>query len=402
MPISYTKPKGHDRNGNPRFEPDPKKYLYNVDTFWFNVGADNYQDVLNNGLRDLLIEGRNYIMDTDEPMYIEVHLDYYENPLVFEILPGQPPLYQYSIRNSDLAIYFSKNARIDQLPMKVQLNQFILWEKGVLAAYKEALDILNSLGFILNQKKLNRVDFAVHSDQYQWILDDLKSFDYPRNIAQDNFPNFWRLDPLTGNFETVYFGSRSTCQLRIYNKSIEAKKKKKEYFLDLYESLGMDKDKVWNIEIEVRRDFIKECKSLDGLRLFDDLDVVFEEGRLSLLWSHLMKMYAHNSAHWTRVSKGKKNVFEKSKGYLKREKDNVANAYRETAQIRGRLMNFVLNDKNYSLENAILKFIEMNKEYEEYTTKEWTDQVEKKKLKFHNVDINSTVKNSNKNEKDAF
>ena len=33
MPISYTKPKGHDRNGNPRFEPDPKKYLYNVDTF---------------------------------------------------------------------------------------------------------------------------------------------------------------------------------------------------------------------------------------------------------------------------------------------------------------------------------------------------------------------------------
>ena len=41
-------------------------------------------------------------------------------------------------------------------------------------------------------------------------------------------------------------------------------------------------------------------------------------------------------------------------------------------------MNFVLNDKNYSLENAILKFIEMNKEYEEYTTKEWIDQVEKK------------------------
>ena len=55
-------------------------------------------------------------------------------------------------------------------------------------------------------------------------------------------------------------------------------------------------------------------------------------------------------------------------------------------------MNFVLNDKNYSLENAILKFIEMNKEYEEYTTKEWIDQVEKKKLKFHNIDINSTVK----------
>ena len=61
------------------------------------------------------------------------------------------------------------------------------------------------------------------------------------------------------------------------------------------------------MNIEVRKEILlKECKSLDGLRLFDDLDVVFQEGRLSLLWSHLMKMYGHNSAHWTRVSKGKK------------------------------------------------------------------------------------------------
>lgn len=391
MPTIYTKPKGYDRKGNPRFAPDPKKYLYNVDTFWFNVGADNYQDVMNAGFRDLLFEGRNYVADTNEPMYIEIFLDYYENPLIFEILPGQPPLYQYSIRNADMAIYFSKNARDDQLPMKVQINQFILWEKGLLSAYEESLDVLKFLGFKVGQKKLNRVDFAVHSDQFNWNLEDLKSFDYPRNIAQDNFPNFWRLDPSSGNFETVYFGSRSTCQLRIYNKSIEAKKKKKDYFLELYESLGMDKDKVWNIEIEVRRDYIKECKDLQGLRLFDDLDKVFEEGRLSLLWTHLMKMYGHPSAHWTQVSKGRIGVFEQSKGYLKREKDNVANAYRETAQIRGRLMNLVLNDEDYSLENAINNFIEMNKEYEESKDKEWVSEVEKKKSKFHNSSINSTI-----------
>ncbi len=29
------------------------------------------------------------------------------------------------------------------------------------------------------------------------------------------------------------------------------------YFLDLYNSLGMDTENIWNVEFEVRRDFLK-------------------------------------------------------------------------------------------------------------------------------------------------
>lgn len=391
MPSSYSKPNGILKSGTQRYKPDQDKYLYNVDTFWYNVGAENYAEIMDDGLRDLLIKGREYNSDYDDSMVIEIPLEGYSNPIEFEILHGQKPLYQYSIRNNDIAIYFSKNVRDGQLPMKVQINQFILWEKGLYKAYLESKSILESFGFNVDVTKLNRVDFAVHSDQFQWKQEDFKTFEYPRNIAMDNFPDWKRLDPNTGSFETVYFGSRSSCLLRIYNKSIEVKKKKKDYFLDLYESKGMDVDNVWNVEFEVHRQFIKECKDLEGARLFDDLEDVFKEDRLSLLWSYLMKMYNHKSAHWTQLKKGKKGIFEKSTGYLDRRKDNNCNAYRETAQIRGRLMTFVMNDGDYSFEKALSKFIEMNRDYEESTSKSWIDDVEKRKSRFHDEAINGTI-----------
>lgn len=393
MPKSYTKLNGKSSSGSPQYKPDPSKYLYNIDTFWFNVDAENYDLVMNNGLRDRLIRGREHLMDTNEKMTIEVDLPNYKNAVVFEIMGGQPPLYQYSIRSNDIAIYFSKQSRDDQLPMKVQINQFILWQKGLFDSYIEALNVLAFLGFAHGRGKLNRVDFAVHSDQWQWNLKDLRTFEYPRNIADDNKPNCYRIDPLTGVFESVYFGSRNTCQLRIYNKSIEAKKKKKEYFLDLYDEHKMNRDEVWNIEVEVRRDFLKQCKDLEGMQLFDDLDKVFEENRLSELWSYLMKMYYHPSPHWKVVKSGKPGIFENVTGYLTRQKDNDANAWREVAQIRGRLQTLLLNDKSMSLSDAIDNFKRMNDEYEKKKKKKWEKDVARKKLKYHNEDINETVEN---------
>ncbi|MEC0834589.1 replication initiation protein, partial [Bacillus atrophaeus] len=116
MPQTYSKSKGK------RFVPDPDKYLYNIDTFWFNVDCSNYQEVMDNGFGRLLSTGRENYMDTGQASTVDVAISAYENPVLFEILPGQPPAYQYSIRNKDMAVYFAKNAREDQMPMKVQLN----------------------------------------------------------------------------------------------------------------------------------------------------------------------------------------------------------------------------------------------------------------------------------------
>lgn len=388
MPQKYTKPKGKSQ-----FMPDSNKFLYNIDTFWYNVDAKNYQNVMDDGFRELLRSAREHLMDTDESKTIEIKLSQYESPIIFEIKSGQPPLYQYSIRNEDIAIYFSKNERKNgQFPMKVQINQFVLWEKGLHDAYQETLLILAGLGFHYSVSKLNRVDFAVHSDQWLWNLDDLKKFDYPRNAENDNFPNFFRLSPETGGFETVYYGDRTRCQLRIYNKSKEAKDKQKEYFLKMYERLGMDKDNVWNVEIECRRNFIKECVDMNGINLFDDLDKVFAENGLSQLWTFLMDRYNHNSSFWTQLKKGKEGIFEDCVGHLDRVKDIDSSLEREVAQIRGRLQKFVLNEDVSDSGQAINNFFDMMVDYEEKKGKSFVDDVRKKKQKFLSYQINKNAK----------
>lgn len=394
VPKSYTKPNGKSTSGTVQYKPDPKKYLYNIDTLYLNADCVNYEQVMEGGLLSRLIHGREYLLDTNENQFIELDIVGYDNPLIFKISHGDPPLYQFSIRNDDIAIYFSKARRENNMPMRIQINQFVLWEKGLKQAYFEALCVLSSLGFVPGQTKLNRVDFAVHSDQWQWNLKDLEKFIYPRNIADDNKPNFWRLDPITGDFETVYYGDRKRCQLRIYNKSLEAKKKKKQYFLDLYETLGMNPDKVWNVEIEVRRPFIKECKDFNGENLFDDFETVIDENRLADLWSVLMKMYSHPSPHWKHISEGSPyKSFYKVDGYeLVREKDIDSNFDREVAQIAGRLRLGVINEDDYSLDNAIEKFKERYREIEEkQKKKDWDKEVERKKKSLHNNKINKSA-----------
>lgn len=397
MPSSYTAPNGKKKNGDQRFKADSKRYLYNIDTLWLNADSSNYDEVMEKGLLEKLIAGREFLLDTSEHQYIEIKIPGYERPLNFKVFPGDPPLYQYSIRTDDMAIYFSKKRRENQkeYPMRVQINQFILWEKGVEKAFNECWNVLKGLGFDPNGSKLNRVDFAVHSDQWQWNLKDLQKFEYPRNIADDNKPNFWRLDPETGEFETVYYGDRKRLQLRIYNKSKEVKRKKKQYFTDLYKTMGMDPDKVWNVEFEVRRPFIKEIKDYNEKPLFDDFEEVMRENRLADLWSFIMEKYTHGSEHWSYISTGSPfKGFYKVDGYeAVRLKDNDSCFEREVAQIAGRLKMAVINEEDSSFENAIEIFKKKYQEIEvEQKEKDWDDLVMKRKLSIHNAEINKTVK----------
>lgn len=394
MPSCFTAPDGKKKNGQPKFKPDKNKYLYNIDTLWLNCNVANYDDVMDDYLRDELVSGREYFFDWNESKTIAVKLRDYDNELLFEIKGGQPPAYQYSIRNEDMAFYFAKSQRDNQLPIKIQINQFVLWSKGVERAYLEAIYILSSLGFGVIHCQLNRIDFAVHSDQFKWNLSDLKNFQYPGHYK----PNFWRLDPITGDFETVYFGNRNRRQLRIYNKSKEIRMNKKYYFYELYKEREMDLENIWNIEIEVRRDFIKECKDFDGNNMFDDFDKVLHENRLSDLWSLLMQDYglfygSKHNAHWKQVMEGcPEKKFYNVEGFeLVRIKDIDANFDREIGQIIGRLQTGVINKEDFSLDDAINLLKERyNEVYVKDKKRNFKNDVLKKKKKLMDNKINQT------------
>lgn len=390
MPQNYTKKKGN------RFFADSKKYLFNIDTLWLNIDSFYYNDVMETGLRDLLIEGREHKADFGESLTLPIQLEGYENPIEFEVGGAQPPQYQYSIRNESMAFYFSKNARESGSPMKIQINQFVLWERGVESAYQEALNVLKAFGFLPHSAKLNRVDFACHSDQFKWNLSDLAKFEYPRNIKDDNKPNFMRLDPATGDFGTVYYGSRDRLALRIYDKSKEIVDKNKQYFYEIYKEHDMDINAIWNVEFEVRRPYLKELKTDDEsfTAVYDDFDKCLKEDGLSRLWSYLMAKYNHSSQHWSTLREGDKNKFKQIQQYnLQLKKDIDSNFDREVAQIAGRLMTGVLAEEDYTLEHAIQLFKEKLADMEKgEKRKEWQVLVENKKSAFQSNQINKTIK----------
>ncbi|MGG0816181.1 replication initiation protein [Paenibacillus alvei] len=400
MPQSYTKPKGKDRKGAQRYDVDPERFLFNVDTFWYTVDCDNYDDVMDSWLRERLIEGRTALSDGEEPHTISVELEDYENPLSFDIGGGQKPAYAYQLRNADFAFYFTPRRRADDTyPIKVQINQFILWDKKVIGAFLESQCILMELGFQLGNAKGNRIDLCCHSDQFDWKVSDFtgKLFKYPRNVAKDNFPNFYKLNPDEGSFETVEFGDRSRCSARIYNKSIEIKKKKKDYFKEIYEQRGMNPDKVWNVEFELHRDMLKEFihPQTGEPRYFDDINNLLSVEGLSYLWTWLTEyQFVHNSAFWKALQKGDPERFITTGDYVIRAKDVNASIYQEFMQIRGRLQKFILTrpfEEGSGMNEALSMFYKMYAELEEEGERDWEEEVFKKRQKYHDRQINGLL-----------
>lgn len=402
MPQNYTKKNGFSTSGVQQFKPDPKKYLHNIDTLWLNVDSYYYDKIMDMGLRNMLIAGRAAVQDGDgDEYFVECKLANYENPLLFAVMGGNPPLYQYSLRNDSMAIYFSKTRRENQLPMRVQLNQFLLWEKGVEAAYEEALCVLKTFGFLPSEVRINRVDFAVHSDQFQWTIQDMQTFDYPRNIKDDNQPNYYRLDAMTGRFGTMMQGSRDRLAIRIYNKSKEIEDKKKFYFYELYAKHGMDVDNVWNIEIECRRPFLKDLAESEDdenlTRIFDDFDYCLSNDGLSKLWSLLMNKYTHESAHWKMLHKLSDHFNFKPIHGITVVKDKISDFERELPQILGRLAVAVVTEEEYTLDRAIeilkskIPEYEASREQRGKKVVSFEERVEIKKSLIQNHTINTTI-----------
>ncbi|MGG0753113.1 replication initiation protein [Brevibacillus laterosporus] len=387
MPKSYTK-----RKGSKQLMPDPSNYLFNIDTLHYTAEIFNYEEVMSNGLRDLLIEGRDVYHECSEgdPLnLLELKVHGYDSPVSFEIRAGAKNVGSYSIRNNDYGIYFrNKDNLVGTFPIKVQINQQKLWELGALGAFLESLQILIALGFDFGQCKPSRIDPCVHSDQWQWDFNDFEKFDYPLDVTKSNHPNFFKLDPRLKKFETAYLGSRNTgLLLRIYNKSKEINVKKKDYFKDIYIKHGLNPHLVWNIEFEISRKFLKGFVNPDTFELdfFDHVENLISDRGLSLLWSFLMDKFNHPSAHWSMISKGDINKFKYVGEKLIRHKDIDASKSREVAQIRGRLHKMILREvveKGKELPTAINIFRDLLEEYEEETEKDFVADLNRKRIMY--------------------
>ncbi|MCY8546429.1 hypothetical protein [Bacillus vallismortis] len=404
MPHSYTK-----KNGS-SFKPDPSRFLFNVDTLYYSCLPKNYDQVMNDWLLQELSEGRELAEKfTESKRTISLKLPKYENELLFEIEGKGKTAYSYQIRNQDFAFYFARRSDNDNYPIFVHINQFKLWQLGVIEAYMESLEIIALLGFVIETCKPSRIDLCCHTDQFQFTITDLqKHFKTPPNTKKNGL---WGVDFDSLSFETVAFGNRSNYQIRIYNKSSELMVKQKYHFLQVYEEYGLTNN-VWNIEFELSRKFLKNIEVNGEKNFFDDMDNLLSEKGLSILWTELttnkFKMLKSKEKAdspllplWKVLASGNKgkngkSVFFQTNEYMSRVKEIDDSLPRELKQITGRYKKFAKNEPIPEgvepLNFAMTRYYKMILEEHPELIKKFAEEVKKEQSLYVDQDINKLIK----------
>lgn len=406
MPTNFTK-----KNGS-RYIPDRNKFLFNVDTLEYTVLVDNYLDIMDGGLRRTLEKGQEQALRYEKNKHaIFLQLPRYKEKIAFEVMPTGRNVYGLQIRNKDYAFYFAREYNGDvthsNFPILVEINQFKLWQLGVIESYLESLEVLALLGFHVLTAKPSRIDLCCHTDQMIFQLSDLRKMNYP---SQMGAPSWVKLDPMTDIFETVMYGDRKYYQMRIYDKSAELFKKQKYHFLQVYEQYGLDSRHVWNIEFEMRRKFLKNIVVNGEKDFFDDMDNLISERGLSILWTELtankFKMVTSMdkpdsmNQFWKVLADGShgktgKSVFHRTNEYMTRVKDIDDSLEREDAQILGRLKKYVENEElgesMDALAFAISKWYERIHDSNPSVKHEFLEAVQKRQRMYVSSEINELI-----------
>jgi hypothetical protein len=121
------------------------------------------------------------------------------------------------------------------------------------------------------------------------------------------------------------------------------------------------------------------------------MDYLLRYDGLSMLWTHLVTRFVHDSAFWKVLQRGDPDKFVQCKHYLFRLRDIDTEKRREVAQIRGRLQKLVLNeelppDADMMIE-AMKKFVVMCEDYEDETERDFPEEVRKKRKQYMDLQM---------------
>lgn len=246
--------------------------IFNIDTLIIAFDILDYESVVKKYI-DTLERAKessrnNLYANRDNKEYVTV------GDMEFEIMPAGARGYAYLLHNDlmELRIAMYRSITKSFYPLVVRFKSNLLWEMGLSSYSYVASFIRKSFNHIISTK-VSRCDLALHIDGLAFTVKDLDSF-----VGRFRKDSLHRCDR---QVESLYFGSRTTnkCLCRIYNKTREVLEKRDKYwFFDIWDKAGLDITNVWNIEFELHRDFLKECK-IDS---WDDL-----KNNINSLWYYL-------------------------------------------------------------------------------------------------------------------
>jgi len=242
-----------------------------IDTLIAMIDIENYNESAKN-LHEILEKKKNEAksaLTENQSKIICLQI----GDMTFEVLPNGKKGYAYILHNDlyeiDLAQYRSKNK--DFYPVYVKIKSECLWSFGPKDAWNHIYKwVDDNIGKIINNK-ISRIDLCCHTDELMLTPEDSETFKgqfYTHNIY------FFRRK-VTG----MNFGSSASNKVycRIYDKVLEiTQKKSKKWFYQIWKDEKLDCKKVWNIEFQINREFLKDHYINTVLQAYDSLGSIWE------------------------------------------------------------------------------------------------------------------------------
>ena len=157
------------------------------------------------------------------------------------------------------------NTRDNLDSVQVQMDTYYMNTTGILQSYYDVVEQIEALGLQVGKSKVSRIDLNTYVYGYDFSY--LEYF-YFSTLMRSNTKIY---NGAKDRLETFYLGSRSSAApyMRIYNKWSELMAKDEDQqkqslirykFLEQY-NIHLDMDKpLWNVEFELKREFLKSYK----------------------------------------------------------------------------------------------------------------------------------------------
>lgn len=244
----------------------------------------------------------------------------------FEILPNGSRGYAYILHNDSYEVKLAqfRSNKESFYPVFIRIKSECLWNLGVHKAWENIKEWIAANIGTIKANKTNRIDLCCHTDELALTDSDIETFQ--GRYCLDTIYRTKR------KISSMYFGSGTTGKIlcRIYDKSLEVnQKRQKLWFPDLWRDSGLNPCRVWNVEFQISRDFLKEVK-LDSVE--DTLQ------SLRTLWEYCTKSWiVKKNLDSTRIERcttdpnwqSTQEAFNQfdGKGLVSREKQQCASAF---------------------------------------------------------------------------
>jgi hypothetical protein len=154
------------------------------------------------------------------------------------------------------------SSKASSLPVAYcQLASHWLTQHGLLKSVQQLNSIVNSMATDVQEPLISRVDLYV---------DFVPGFDINDRLGR-SFSSRARQTQMyqdSGKVTGLGFGKGGAIQARLYNKSVEIKKSRKDYLLPIWKEKGWNgQSDVWRLEFELKREFLTSA----GISNLDDL-----------------------------------------------------------------------------------------------------------------------------------